>query len=308
MTDLLQRKNSKCLSSDRISKKRFCNLKKKIGTVKTLLDALPFIKQFSGEIVVIKYGGSAQTSQTLKERFTEDILLLHLIGIRPVIVHGGGSRITELLEQLKIETEFIDGQRVTSDEVMRIAEMVLSGEINKEITSLINHFGAKAIGISGKDSNFITAKPFENGKLGRVGVVEKVDSRVIHKLLEEKFIPVIAPIGSGEELGDIGYNINADVAASAIAQNIGAKKILFLTDTVGVLDKDGELIHSLSTDEVKKLKENGTIYGGMIPKVNACLSAVSGGVEKAHIIDGRVEHSILLEILTSDGIGTQFVN
>jgi acetylglutamate kinase len=281
-------------------------LKKKIGTVKTLLDALPFIKQFNGEIVVIKYGGSAQTSPTLKEKFAQDVLLLYLIGIRPVIVHGGGKRITEMLDKLQIETEFIDGQRVTTDEVMEIVEMVLSGGINKEITALLNHFGAKAIGVSGKDSNFIEASPFENGKLGRVGVVDKIDSKVIYKLLEEKFIPVIAPIGSGSELGDLGYNINADYTASAVAKEIGAKKVLFLTDTVGVLNSEGELIHSLNVDEVEKLKKDKTIYGGMIPKVNACLEAVKGGVEKAHIVDGRVEHSILLEILTSDGIGTEF--
>jgi acetylglutamate kinase len=281
-------------------------LKKKIGTVKTLLDALPFIKQFNGEIVVIKYGGSAQTSPTLKEKFAQDVLLLYLIGIRPVIVHGGGKRITEMLDKLQIETEFIDGQRVTTDEVMEIVEMVLSGGINKEITALLNHFGAKAIGVSGKDSNFIEASPFENGKLGRVGVVDKLDSKVIYKLLEEKFIPVIAPIGSGSELGDLGYNINADYTASAVAKEIGAKKVLFLTDTVGVLNSEGELIHSLNVDEVEKLKKDKTIYGGMIPKVNACLEAVKGGVEKAHIVDGRVEHSILLEILTSDGIGTEF--
>jgi acetylglutamate kinase len=207
---------------------------------------------------------------------------------------------------LQIETEFIDGQRVTTDEVMEIVEMVLSGGINKEITALLNHFGAKAIGVSGKDSNFIEASPFENGKLGRVGVVDKIDSKVIYKLLEEKFIPVIAPIGSGSELGDLGYNINADYTASAVAKEIGAKKVLFLTDTVGVLNSEGELIHSLNVDEVEKLKKDKTIYGGMIPKVNACLEAVKGGVEKAHIVDGRVEHSILLEILTSDGIGTEF--
>jgi len=282
-------------------------LKRKINTVNTLLDALPFIKQFNGEIVVIKYGGSAQTSSHLKQKFAQDILLLYLVGIKPVIVHGGGKRITELLTKLNVETSFIDGQRVTTDEVMRVVEMVLSGEINKEITAMLNHFGAKAIGISGKDSNFIKAKPFDLEKFGRTGVVESVDARVIHRLLDEKFVPVIAPIGGGYELGDIGYNINADFGASAIAKAIGAKKVLFLTDTAGVLNKDGELIHSISLEDVENLKSDGTIYGGMIPKIDACVEAVKGGVEKAHIIDGRVEHSILLEILTSEGIGTQFV-
>lgn len=282
-------------------------MKRKINTVNTLLDALPFIKQFNGEIVVIKYGGSAQTSSHLKQKFAQDILLLYLVGIKPVIVHGGGKRITELLTKLNVETSFIDGQRVTTDEVMRVVEMVLSGEINKEITAMLNHFGAKAIGISGKDSNFIKAKPFDLEKFGRTGVVESVDARVIHRLLDEKFVPVIAPIGGGYELGDIGYNINADFGASAIAKAIGAKKVLFLTDTAGVLNKDGELIHSISLEDVENLKSDGTIYGGMIPKIDACVEAVKGGVEKAHIIDGRVEHSILLEILTSEGIGTQFV-
>ena len=282
-------------------------MKRKIGKVNTLLDALPFIKKFNGKIIVIKYGGSAQTSPTLKKKFAEDILLLYLVGIKPVIVHGGGKRITELLSKLDIDTQFIDGQRVTTDEVMRVVEMVLSGEINKEITAMLNHFGAKAIGISGKDSNFITAKPLDIEKFGRTGIVDRIDAKVIHRLLDEKFVPVIAPIGAGKELGDIGYNINADFAASAIAKSIGAEKILFLTDTAGVLDKDGNLIDSISLDEVESLKSDGTIYGGMIPKVDACIEAVRGGVKKAHIIDGRIEHSILLEILTSEGIGTEFV-
>jgi acetylglutamate kinase len=281
-------------------------LKKKISTVNTLLDAIPFIKRYNGEIVVIKYGGSAQTSPTLKQKFAQDILLLYLVGLKPVIVHGGGKRITDLLSQLNIGTQFVDGQRVTTDEVMRIVEMVLSGEINKEISSMLNFFGAKAIGISGKDANFIKARYLDKEKLGRTGVVDRVDAKVIHKLLEEKFVPVIAPIGGGYELDDIGYNINADFAASAIAGAIGAKKILFLTDTSGVLDKESNLIHSLSLQDVEDLKSDGTIYGGMIPKVDACIEAIKSGVEKAHIIDGRVEHSILLEILTSEGIGTQF--
>jgi len=281
-------------------------LKKKIETVNTLLEALPFIKKFSGEIVVIKYGGSAQTSPTLKEKFAQDILLLYLVGLRPVIIHGGGKRITELLSKLEIGTEFIDGQRVTTDEVMKVVEMVLSGDINKEITAMLNHFGAKAIGISGKDSGFIKAKAYDSEKFGRTGIVDKIDGQVIHRLLDEKFVPVIAPIGGGYDLGDIGYNINADFVASAVAKELKAKKVLFLTDTAGILDKDGNLIQSLSLEDVKNLKDDGTIYGGMIPKVQACVDAVQNGVEKAHIIDGRVEHSILLEILTDDGLGTQF--
>ena len=280
-------------------------MKKKIGTVKTLLDALPFIKEFYGEIIIIKYGGSAQTSPKLKEKFAEDILLLYLIGIKPVIVHGGGKSITQLLTDLNIATQFIDGQRVTSDEVMKVVEMVLSGKINKEITAMLNHFGAKAIGISGKDSQFITAKPLNKEKFGRTGIVEKIDPTVILKLLDEKFIPVIAPIGGGSELGDLGYNINADFVATAVAKSIQAKKILFLTDTAGILDKDGNLINSLNISKIGELKKDDVIYGGMIPKVEASINAIQNGVEKAHIIDGRVEHSILLEILTSEGLGTE---
>ncbi len=281
-------------------------MKKKIATVNTLLEAIPFIKEFRGEIVVIKYGGAAQTSPILKQKFAQDVLLLHLVGIKPVIIHGGGKKITDLLSQLNISTQFIDGQRVTTDEVMRVVEMVLSGEINKEITAMLNFFGGKAIGISGKDAGFIKASYLDKEKLGRTGSVDSVNGNIIHNLLDEGFIPVIAPIGSGYELDDIGYNINADFAASAIAKAVGAKKTLFLTDITGVLDKNGELIHSMTLADVERLKNDGTIYGGMIPKVNACVEAVIGGVEKAHIIDGRVEHSILLEILTSEGVGTEF--
>ena len=280
-------------------------MKKKIGTVKTLLDALPFIKEFYGEIIVIKYGGSAQTSPKLKEKFAEDILLLYLIGVKPVIVHGGGKSITQLLTDLNITTQFIDGQRVTSDEVMKVVEMVLSGKINKEITAMLNHFGAKAIGISGKDSQFITARPLNKEKFGGTGIVEKIDPTVILKLLDEKFIPVIAPIGGSSELGDLGYNINADFVATAVAKSIQAKKILFLTDTAGILDKNGNLINSLNISKIEELKKDNIIYGGMIPKVEASINAIQNGVEKAHIIDGRVEHSILLEILTSEGLGTE---
>jgi len=280
-------------------------LKKKIETVQTLLEALPFIKEFSNEIVVIKYGGSAQTSPELKEKFAEDILLLYLVGIRPVIVHGGGKKITDMLDALNIETKFIDGQRVTTKEVMRIAEMILSGEINKEIVSLLNSHSAKAIGMSGKDAHFITAKAKDFAKFGLTGNITHVKEDVIHRLLDDNFIPVIAPIAAGEELGHPGFNINADLCASYIAKSIGANKIIFLTDTAGVLNKDKELLTSLTQQDVADLKADGTIHGGMVPKVDACLEAIEGGVEKAHIIDGRVEHSILLELFTSDGVGTE---
>jgi len=282
-------------------------LKKKIETVKTLLDALPFIKDFKDEIIVVKYGGSAQTSPELKEKFAEDILLMSLVGIKPVIVHGGGSKITQMLNDLHIDTKFIEGQRVTTKEVMRIVEMILSGEINKEITSLLNSHGAKAIGISGKDAHFITAEPKDFAKWGLTGTIKNVKSDVICHLIREDFIPVIAPIAAGEELGHPGYNINADLAASQVAKALGANKIVFLTDTAGVLDSDKNLFTSLTKDKVEELKEREVIHGGMVPKVDACLEAVEGGVKKAHIIDGRVEHSLLLELLTSEGVGTEII-
>ena len=283
-------------------------MQKKIETVKTLLDALPFIKAFNKEIVVIKYGGSAQTSPQLKEKFAEDILLMYLVGIKPVIVHGGGYKITDMLDALKIDTKFIDGQRVTTKEVMRIVEMILSGEINKDIVSLLNSHGAKAIGVSGKDAHFITAKPKDFAKWGLTGNITHVKSEVIENLIAEKFVPVIAPIAAGEEMGHPGYNIDADLCASYVAKAIGANKIIFLTDTAGVLNKDKELIGTLTKADIEALKADGTIHGGMVPKVDACLEAIEGGVQKAHIIDGRIEHSMLLELFTSEGVGTQIVH
>ena len=280
----------------------------KIETVKTLLEALPFIKEFRKEIVVIKYGGSAQTSPQLKEKFAEDILLMYLVGIKPVIVHGGGKKITEMLDALNIETKFIEGQRVTTKEVMRIAEMILSGEINKEIVSLLNSHGAKAIGVSGKDAHFITAKAKDFAKWGLTGNITEIKPDVLCNLISENFVPVIAPIAAGEEMGHPGFNINADLCASYVAKAVGANKIIFLTDTEGVLNKDKELYSTLTKAEVQALKRDGTIYGGMLPKVDACLEALSGGVQKAHIIDGRLEHSMLLELFTSEGVGTQIVS
>jgi len=277
---------------------------KKIETAKTLLEALPYIKKYANEIFVIKYGGSAQINPELKDKFAQDIILLYLVGIKPVIVHGGGNKINEMLDKLKIESEFVDGMRVTSEQVMEVVEMVLSGSINKEITTLLNMHGGKALGITGKDANFITAKPKSEGKYGLVGEITKVDAKVIHRLLEDKFIPVIAPIGSGNEVNHPGFNINADLAASRIAADIGARKIIFMTDIVGVLDKEKNLLETLTEQQIIDYKADGTIHGGMIPKVDACLEAIHGGVEKAHIIDGRVEHSILLEVFTSEGVGT----
>jgi acetylglutamate kinase len=280
-------------------------MKTKTNKVQTLLEALPFIKEFNEQIVVIKYGGSAQTSPELKEKFAQDILLMYLVGLRPVVVHGGGPRITDLLNKLNIPTEFAEGQRITTPEVMRIVEMVLCGEINNEIVSLLNSHGAKAIGLNGKDAHFIRAEPKEHAKWGLTGTITSVNADVIHKMIREKFIPVIAPIAAGEEMGHPGYNINADLAAAKIAEAIGANKIIFMTDTAGVLDKNKELLSSLTEEEVEALKADGTIHGGMVPKVDACLDAIDGGVKKAHIIDGRIEHAMLLELFTSEGVGTE---
>ena len=279
-------------------------MKEKIEQAKVLMDALPYIKKYRGETFVIKYGGSAQINPDLKNRFAQDIILLYMVGIKPVIVHGGGKKINELLDKLEIESEFVDGLRVTSEQVMEVVEMVLSGNINKEIINLLNMHGGKALGLTGKDGKFMTAIPKENGKYGLVGEITEIDNSVIDNLLNERFIPVIAPIASGGELGHPGFNINADLAASKIAASIKAKKVIFLTDITGVLDKNKNLLSTLTKEEIENYKADETIHGGMIPKVDACLEAVDGGVEKAHIIDGRIEHSLLLEVFTSEGIGT----
>lgn len=275
--------------------------------VQTLIDAIPYFKKFYGKTIVIKYGGSTQTSDDLKEKFAQDIVLLTLLGIKPIVVHGGGARITELLTKLEIPSHFVDGYRVTCKESMRVVEMVLSGEINKNLASLLNHHGAKAIGISGKDSGIIKAIPKDGGKFGYTGDITSVNGEIINNLIKEGFIPVIAPIANGDEPNHPGYNINADVAACEIAMAVKAQKVIFLTDTVGVLNKSGELIQTLDKATVEMFKKDGTIAGGMIPKVDSCIEAIHNGVNKAHIIDGRVEHSILLELFTSDGIGTQFI-
>ena len=276
-------------------------MQKKIEIVKTLLDSLPSIRKFYGKTIVIKYGGSAQIDEKLKESFAIDILMLYMIGIKPVIVHGGGKRITEILTALNVKTEFKDGVRITTEESIKIAEMVLSGEINKEIVNMLNQHGAKAIGINGKDMSFMRAKSL----LGYTGEIISIDGVFINKLLSENLIPVIAPIAAGDSATHPGFNINADTAASEIAAAINAKRVIFLTDTAGVLDKNKNLISSLTKEDIQNLKKDGTIAGGMIPKVDAAVRAIEKGVEKAHIIDGRVEHSILLELLTSEGIGTE---
>src|SRR5574344_26796 len=275
--------------------------------VQTLIDAIPYFKKFYGKTIVIKYGGSAQTSDDVKEKFAQDIVLLTLLGIKPLVVQGGGARITELLNKPEIPSSFVDGYRVTCKDSMRVVEMVLSGEINQNISSLLNYHGAKAIGTSGKDSNLISAVAKDNGALGYTGDITSVNGEMLFRLINEGFIPVIAPIANSDEPNQPGYNINADVAACKIAMAVKAQKVIFLTDTIGVLNKSGELIQTLDKQSVEIFKKDGTIAGGMIPKVDSCIEAIHNGVNKAHIIDGRVEHSILLELFTSDGIGTQFI-
>ena len=269
----------------------------------TLLQALPYIKKFHNKTIVIKYGGSAQTNDTLKDIFAQDIVLLSLIGIRVVIVHGGGAKISSMLDKFGIQSEFVKGHRVTTKEIMEVVEMVLYGNINSSIVSMLNHHGAKALGITGKDLQSFSAKPKYDDE-NYTGEITEVKGEVIEQLLREKFIPVITPIANGSSPTHPGFNINADSAASAIAGAIKARKVIFLTDTAGVLDKDKNLISSLTLEEIQTLKDDETITGGMIPKVDACLDAISQGVKQAHIIDGRVEHSILLELLTEEGVGT----
>lgn len=279
-------------------------MKKNIEQVRTLLEALPYIKGFANKTFVIKYGGSAQINPELKDKFAQDILLMYLVGIKPVIVHGGGNKINSILDKMQIGSEFVDGLRVTDEAVMEVVEMVLAGNINKEISVLLNEHGAKALGITGKDAGLLKAVAKANGKYGLVGDIIGVDDTVINNLLQEKFIPVIAPIASGETIGHPGYNINADLAASKIAASLNAEKIIFMTDIPGVLDKEKKLFDTLTEKQIEDLKEDGTIHGGMIPKVDACIEAIDGGVQKAHIIDGRVEHALLLEVFTSNGVGT----
>ncbi len=279
-------------------------MKKKIEQVKTLLEALPYIRKYSDEIFVIKYGGSAQLNPQLQDRFAQDILLMYLVGIKPVIVHGGGNKISSMLEKLQIRSEFVDGLRVTDEATMEVVEMVLSGNINKSITTMLNEHGAKALGVSGKDAKLLKAKAKDYDKYGLVGNIYDIDDSVVRKLIDDKFIPVIAPIAAGEEIGHPGYNINADLAASKIAASLNASKIIFMTDTPGVMDKEKNFFSTLEESEIIELKNNGTIVGGMIPKIDACVEAIDSGVRKAHIIDGRVEHALLLEVFTSEGVGT----
>ncbi len=290
-------------------------MEKLVEKAKILIDSLPYIRTFYGKTFVIKYGGAAQINNELKSAFAEDIVLLSYIGIRPIIVHGGGPKVTEIMKRMGKEPTFVQGQRVTDEETMEIVEMVLGGLINNEIVSIINRHGGKAVGLSGKDGNLIKAKKkllkrLQAGEeeiidIGLVGDIEAIDPDILISLEKNGFIPVIAPIGSGLK-GDT-YNINADFVASAIASAIGAEKLILLTDVPGIKDKNGQFISSIVHSALNALIDEGVITGGMIPKVQACLEALKQGVKKTHIIDGRIPHCLLLEIFTKEGVGTEIV-
>ncbi len=287
-----------------------------------LQEALPYIREFHGKIFVIKYGGSAMLSGTLREAFAKDVVLMKYVGIEVVIVHGGGPQISETLERLGIKSRFVGGMRKTDEETMHVVEMVLSGDVNKDIVALINrHSGEKvyAVGISGRDGRLLKARKLDVGRyfeqlglpppkedVGYVGEIVEVNGDLILSLLRSGFIPVIAPVGVGEE-GE-AYNVNADVAAAEIALHLRAEKLIFLTDTEGVRDEEGGVVSSLSKDKARDLMERGVIREGMIPKVSSALRAMESGVRKVHIIDGRVPHSLLLEVFTEEGIGTEIVH
>lgn len=285
-------------------------MKKYIEKVNTLMESFPYIKEFHGKTIVIKYGGNAMIDGEIGKSFARDMVLLKFVGINPVIVHGGGPQIGSLLKQIGKSSEFVDGLRVTDSETMDVVEMVLTGKVNKEIVHNINMIGGKAVGLSGKDGGLIIAEKtyhISEGKqvdIGQVGIVKNINPRIIDILDKEKFIPVIAPIGFDEQ--GVTYNINADLAAGKIAEGIKAEKLILLTDIEGVKIKD-KLASSLTDAEIPDLIESGEISGGMIPKVNCCLDALNGGVNKTHIIDGRVEHAVLLEIFTDAGIGTEII-
>jgi len=290
-------------------------MKKSILKAETLIEALPYIKSFYGKTVVIKYGGNAMVSEDLKNNFALDVVMMKYIGINPVIVHGGGPQIGKTLEMFGIQSKFVDGQRITSEEMIDVVEMVLGGKINKDIVSLINRHGGNAVGITGKDGDMIQAKRYRSIKkcpetnrpeiidLGLVGEIKHINPSILHTLDQAEFIPVIAPIGKGEK-GET-LNINADFVAAQIAAALKAEKLLLMTDIEGVKGKNGKLVTGLTRRKTQGLIRTKVIKDGMVPKVKCCLDALKGGVKKTHIIDGRVRHAILLEMFTKEGIGTQ---
>ncbi|MBI5642541.1 MAG: acetylglutamate kinase [Deltaproteobacteria bacterium] len=279
-------------------------MQKKLEKIRTLFESLPYIRKFYNKTIVIKYGGHAMVDDELKKSFARDMVLMKYVGINPVIVHGGGPQIGGLLKRLGKESRFVKGIRVTDNETMDVVEMVLVGKVNKEIVGLINHFGGRAVGLGGKDGGLITAKrlKIKGEEMGFAGDVESIDPGVIRTLEENNFIPVIAPVGGGDE--GLSYNINADTVAGKIAAALKAEKLILLTDVQGVLDKNKKLISSLSLSEARSLITKKVAVGGMIPKLQCCMEAVAGGVSTAHIIDGRIEHAVMLEVFTDEGVGT----
>lgn len=289
-----------------------------ITTVKVLSEALPYLQRFVNRTVVIKYGGNAMIDEELKYSFARDMVMLKLVGINPVVVHGGGPQIAELLEKLNIESKFINGMRVTTEETMDVVEMVLGGQVNKGIVNLINKNGGKAVGLTGADGQLLKARKLnvthstpdvqapEIIDIGHVGEVESVNIDVLSMLTSSHFIPVIAPIGVDAEGNS--YNINADLVAGKVAEVLQAEKLILLTNIAGLMNKEGEVLTGLSTEQVNELVADGTIYGGMLPKIHCALDAVHAGVTSAHIIDGRVPHATLLELFTDTGVGTLITN
>ncbi len=285
-----------------------------IDKANTLMEALPYIRRFSGKTIVIKYGGHAMADEALKESFALDVILLRSLGINVVVVHGGGPQINETLKRYGIVSEFVRGMRVTDAETMAVVEMVLTGQVNKEVVGYLNQHGGRAVGLSGKDGNLLLCEKMlqeiknEDGSvemvdIGFVGNVVKVNQEILQTLEQGKFLPVIAPVGVGA--GGESYNVNADLVAGRIAGALKAEKLMLLTDVSGVKDKDGKLISSISLAEIPTLINNGTISGGMIPKLECCVDALNEGAKKAHIVDGRVKHAVLLEIFTDIGVGTE---
>ena len=287
-------------------------------TAQVIARALPYIQRFAGKTVVVKYGGNAMVDERLKQSFARDIVLMKAVGINPVVVHGGGPQIGDLLERLSIKSEFVDGMRVTDDKTMDVVEMVLGGTINKEIVNLISSEGGRAFGVTGKDGQLIRAKKMvvshktpemsvtEIIDIGHVGEVESINKSVIDMLVQGGFIPVIAPIGVGSD--GTSYNINADLVAGKVAEVLKAEKLMLLTNVTGLQDRQGKVLTGLSVQHVDDLIADGTIYGGMLPKIKCALNAVKSGVPCAHIIDGRVDHAVMLELFTDEGVGTLITN
>jgi len=289
-----------------------------INVANVLTEALPYIQRFTRRTIVVKFGGNAMVDEALQNSFARDIVLMKLVGMNPIVVHGGGPQIGELLDKLNIQSEFVDGMRVTNSEAMDVVEMVLGASVNKQIVNLIHRNGGQAIGVTGKDGRLIQAKQLKVTRntpdlaapeivdIGHVGEVSSINTAVIDMLTDSDFIPVIAPIGV--DLEGRSYNINADLVAGKIAEVVKAEKLMLLTNVSGLLDKQGNVLTGLTTEQVDNLIEDGTIYGGMLPKISCALEAVKGGVTSAHIVDGRVDHAVLLEIFTDQGVGTLITN